>query len=123
MRRLAISRAAAGLKEELSGALPPIILNMGINSGVASVGMKAVEAASGARWRYGASGTVVNIAARVRELARDGSILMSADAAARVQNDFELEDVGEHTLKNVKNRVRIYRLLGERGPLRGHQLH
>ena len=111
---LAISRAANALKEELSGAHPPMILNMGINSGVASVGMKSVEASSGSRWRYGASGTVVNIAARVRELARDGSILMSADAVARVPNDFVFEDMGEHALKNVKNPIRIYQLIGER---------
>jgi predicted ATPase/class 3 adenylate cyclase len=112
---LAISRAAAALKDELSSCYPPVILNMGINSGMASVGLKSVEASSGSRWRYGASGTVVNIAARVRELARDGSILMSADSAARVQNDFEFEDVGEHALKNVNNPVRIYRLIGEHG--------
>jgi class 3 adenylate cyclase len=110
---LALSRAAAALKDELGGALQPIILNMGINSGVASVGLKAVEASSGSRWRYGASGTMVNIAARVRELARDGGILMSADAAVHLANDFALEDMGEHALKNVKSPVRIYRLLGE----------
>ena len=56
----------------------------------------------------------MNIAARVRELARDGSILMSADAVARVPNDFVFEDMGEHALKNVKNPIRIYRLMGER---------
>lgn len=120
---LAISRVANALKDELSSSCPPIILNMGINSGVASVGMKAVEASSGARWRYGASGTVVNIAARVRELARDGSILISADSVARVTNRFEFKDLGEHTLKNIKNGVRVYRLLGEREPLHGHQFH
>ena len=75
---------------------------MGINSGIASVGLKAVEASSGARWRYGASGTVVNVAARVRELARDGSILLSADSADRISHEFVLEDIGEHSLKNVK---------------------
>jgi len=119
---LAISRAANSLKDELSSAHPPIVLNMGINSGVASVGMKAVDAASGARWRYGASGTVVNVAARVRELARDGSILISAESVARVPNTFEFKDLGEHTLKNVMHPVRIYRLLGERTPLQVHPL-
>ena len=110
---LALSRTAASLQDELSGAHPPIILNMGLNSGIASVGLKAVEAASGARWRYGASGTVVNIAARVRELARDGSILMTADSALRLENEFVLEDQGEHALKNVQNRIHIYRLIGQ----------
>jgi adenylate cyclase len=57
---------------------------------------------------------VVNIAARVRELARDGSILMSQDSVARVPNDFRFEDMGEHSLKNVTRPIRIYRLCGER---------
>ena len=111
---LAIARAATRLTEELAGAHPPLIMNMGINSGVASVGLQAVEASSGSSWRYDATGTVVNIAARVRELARDGSILMSADLGARVPDDFVLEDLGQHSLKNVTGRIRIFRLVGER---------
>jgi predicted ATPase/class 3 adenylate cyclase len=111
---LAITRAAACLNEKLSDAPLPILMNIGINSGVASVGLRAVEASSGPRWRYGASGTVVNIAARVRELAREGTILMTADSVARGLNDFVLEDIGEHPLKNMMNPVRIYRLIGER---------
>jgi class 3 adenylate cyclase/GAF domain-containing protein len=109
---LAISRAAADLQEELSSSVP-LLMNIGINSGVASVGLHGVEASAGARWRYGASGTVVNIAARVRALARDGSILMSEDSVARVPNDFSFEDMGEHSLKNVTRPIRIYRLIGE----------
>jgi class 3 adenylate cyclase len=50
----------------------------------------------------------------VRELARDGSILMSADSGARVPDDFVLEDLGQHSLKNVTGRIRIFRLVGER---------
>ena len=109
---LAISRAAIGLQEELSSAVP-LVMNIGINSGVASVGLHAIEASAGARWRYGASGSVVNIAARVRELAREGSILMLKISVARVSNDFKFEDMGEHSLKNVMRSVRIYRLTGE----------
>jgi hypothetical protein len=39
---------------------------------------------------------------------------MSADSVARVSNDFLLEDIGEHSLKNVMKFIRIYRLVGER---------
>jgi class 3 adenylate cyclase len=109
---LAISRAATSLQEELSSA-HPLLMNIGINSGIASVGLHAVEAASGSRWRYGASGIVVNIAARVRELARDGSMLMSQDSMARVANDFAFQDFGQHSLKNVTKPIRIYQLCGE----------
>jgi predicted ATPase/class 3 adenylate cyclase len=108
---LAISRAAVGLQEELASAVP-LLMNIGINSGVASVGLHEIEASAGSRWRYGASGSVVNIAARVRALARDGGILMSEESVARVRNDFSFEDMGEHSFKNVTRPVRIYRLMG-----------
>jgi predicted ATPase/class 3 adenylate cyclase len=111
---LAIARAAIRFNEETSGAHPPLIMNIGINSGVASVGLQSVEASSGSAWRYGASGTVVNIAARVREVARDGNILISADSVARVPNDFVLKDMGEHSLKNVMSPIHIYQLVDER---------
>jgi class 3 adenylate cyclase len=111
---LAIRRAAASLNEDLSDAPLPIVMNIGINSGVASVGLRAVEASSGPHWRYGASGTVVNIAARVRELARDGTILMTSDTVARGLTDFVFEDMGEHSLKNVMSPIHVYRLVGER---------
>jgi organic hydroperoxide reductase OsmC/OhrA len=53
----------------------------------------------------------LNIAARVRELARDGSILMSQDSMARVADDFVFEDLGQHALKNVTKPIRIHRLV------------
>jgi class 3 adenylate cyclase len=56
---------------------------------------------------------VVNIAARVRELARNGNILMSEDSMSRVPNAFSFEDLGQHSFKNVMKPVRIYRLVGE----------
>ena len=111
---LAIASAAIRINEASPDASMPLVMNMGINSGMASVGLHSVEASAGSRWRYGASGPVVNIAARIRELARNGSILISADTAVRVSDDFLQDDMGEHSLKNVMNPVHIYRLLGER---------
>jgi class 3 adenylate cyclase len=88
-------------------------MNIGINSGLACVGLQEVHASTGSRWRYAATGSMVNIAARVRELARDGSILITAEAASRVAEDFILEDLGENALKNVMNSVHVYRLVSE----------
>ena len=51
---LAITRASHELTDELGSAAPPIVMNMGINSGIASVGLHSVEASSGSRsalWR------------------------------------------------------------------------
>jgi class 3 adenylate cyclase len=49
----------------------------------------------------------------VRELARDGAILISQDSMTRIANDFSFEDFGEHSLKNVTKPIRIYRLCSE----------
>ena len=37
---------------------------------------------------------------------------MTADSVARLSDDFLFEDIGEHSLKNVMQPVRIYRLIG-----------
>lgn len=111
---LAIGRAAARINFELEGSPFPLLMNIGINSGLACVGLQEVQASTGSRWRYGATGSMVNIAARVRELAHNGDILIGAASAARVSEDFILEDLGAHTLKNVMSSVNIYRLVGER---------
>ena len=68
---------------------------------------------SGSRWHYGASGSVVNVAARLRELAREGSILISAVSLEKISKDFVVEDMGNHSLKNIKNTVHVYRLMDE----------
>lgn len=111
------------LSERLSVKTPseeiPIVMNMGINSGVASVGLHAVESSAGARWRLGVSGTVVNVAARVRELASNGEILISAECAQRLPDEFVLEEAGTHSLKNMKEPVQIFTLRKEREPRAG----
>ena len=73
----------------------------------------SIEASSGSRWHYGASGSVVNVAARLRELAREGSILISAVSLEKISKDFVVEDMGNHSLKNIKNTVHVYRLMDE----------
>jgi class 3 adenylate cyclase len=111
---LAIRQAATTLTKELTGTHPPLVMNMGINSGVAAVGLHSIEASSGSRWHYGASGLVVNVAARLRELAREGTILINAESLEKISNDFVVEDMGNHSLKNIKNTVHVYRLMDER---------
>ena len=93
---LAISRAAAGLKEELSSAVPPLIMNMGINSGVASVGLHAVEACLGLslalrRERHGGQHRGPRARTGARRQHPDERRL-SRESAERLR----LEDMGEH---------------------------
>src|SRR5262245_39447788 len=109
---LAIARTAIRFNENRSEDELSITVNMGIHAGRAAVGLHTIDVATGSRWRYDATGTTVNVAARVRELARGGIILMSSVAAERIAGEFQLEDWGAQVLKNVSNPVRLYRLVG-----------
>jgi adenylate cyclase len=59
-------------------------------------------------------GDGVNIAARVEALAEPGSIFVSEMAYHHVADklDFEFEDLGPQTLKNIRRPIRVYRMGG-----------
>ncbi len=92
------------------GLYDPVMVNMGINSGVASVGSTRFEGISGIRWTFTASGPVTNIAARISSLAKEGAILVGEETFTRVSPAFQVESIGEQRLKNVQNPIPIYRV-------------
>ena len=61
-------------------------------------------------------GDGVNLAMRLQELAEPGGICVSAKVHAEVARKLDLayEDLGERTLKNIAEPVRVYRIGGER---------
>ncbi len=63
-------------------------------------------------------GDGVNIAARIEGLADAGGICMSGTVFDHVEGKIELEFdyLGEHSVKNIKKPVRVYRVKLERGP-------
>jgi class 3 adenylate cyclase len=110
-------RAALGIQQrtvEINAAMSdrrePIMMKVGVNSGLASVGATKIEGAAGTRWTYTASGPTTNIAARLAALAEGGSVVVSEETQSRVENDFKAEDLGPQSLKNVPQPVRAYRL-------------
>ena len=58
-----------------------------------------------------ASGPTTNLAARIAGLARGGEVKVGPETAARIRDQYVLEDTGEHQLKNVAQPVRVYRLV------------
>jgi class 3 adenylate cyclase len=83
---------------------------VGISLGYATVGMVGSEG----RFEYTASGTTVNLAARLCDEAGDGEILLSPRACAAVEKDFEAELRGEMNLKGIQALVPVYRVIGPR---------
>jgi adenylate cyclase len=83
-------------------------LGVGIAQGYATIGAIGYEG----RWDYGAIGTVTNLAARLCGEAKPGQILISKRVLAAIDDLFELESVGELTLKGMHRPVTAYNVIG-----------
>jgi len=112
---LAIRNKTQEINADLHGQYEPVQVNIGINSGIASVGSSKFEGITGTRWTYTASGMVTNLAARIAELATGGSILASEETVHRLSYQFFRKDLGKQQFKNVREPLHIFRLLGWKG--------
>ncbi len=108
-------RAARGIQQrtleinaELHGQLNPIGVHVGVNSGIASVGATKIEGMVGTRWTYTASGPTTNVAARLSALAKGEAIVFSEETRRRLGDEFDVEDLGFQSLKNVSEPIRAY---------------
>jgi len=108
---LEIRRRTIEINEELRGLFFPVVVNMGINSGVASVGMSKFSGSAGTRTTFTASGSVTNLAARLAAAAKDGDILLGPETALRIRNKTTLFDRGYMHFKNVQQEVHVYSLV------------
>ena len=80
---------------------------VGVSLGYATVGMVGFEG----RFDYTASGTAINLAARLCDEAEDGEILLSPRARIAVEDDFPSLSAGEVTLKGIREPVEVFRLV------------
>jgi class 3 adenylate cyclase/HAMP domain-containing protein len=91
---------------------PEVFANIGINSGVCSVGANKFEAPGGsARWTFTALGPVTNHSARIGKVATRGRIMIGPETARRVKDRYALVDMGRHNLKNVPEPMPIYQVI------------
>ncbi|MHB8203731.1 MAG: adenylate/guanylate cyclase domain-containing protein [Desulfomonilaceae bacterium] len=113
---LDIRRRTAEINEEMKGRFQPIVINMGINSGIASVGMSRFQGKAGTRMTFTASGSVTNLAARLAAEATGGDILVGPDTAKRIGDQLILYPRGAMKFKNVSSLTQVYSLApGNRG--------
>ena len=110
---MAIQEKVRSINQDLEGHFQPLLVNIGINSGSALVGSTCFEGITGTRFTFTASGPVTNVAARIGQLATNGAILVGKETAKRTQEKFSLKDLGPQGLKNVKEAVRIFQVVGE----------
>lgn len=108
---LAIRQKTLDINEELKNRFPKVEINMGINSGVASVGMTRFEGSTGTRMTFTATGPVTNLAARIAAAAKDGDILVGPDTAKHIKNGLEIFELGYMDFKNVSEPVQVFSLV------------
>ena len=105
---LTIKEKASSIKEESGVLSEPLVINMGINSGLALIGAAKFESYTGSRWTYTARGLTTNVAARIGSLATGGSVLLSKYTADRVKDQFSLTPLGKFKLKNVSAEMEVF---------------
>jgi class 3 adenylate cyclase len=105
-----IQQATAKINFERSGEHDPVFVNIGVNSGLASVGLVRFEGLTGARWTFTASGTTTNLAARMAAHAEEGEIIIGATTTGQLDHEFPVTDLGKVHLKNVSKPVQLYRV-------------
>jgi len=113
---LAVRSKTRAMNEETLDRHPPIAVNMGIASGESHVGSTRIQGVAGERWTFTATGPVTNLAARLRDQARQGQILVAPETARRLEGRFRLRSVGRLALKNIAAPVEAWEAEAEITP-------
>lgn len=116
---LAILRRTREINERPGPVDEPIAVRLGVNSGLATVGITKIEGAAATRWTYTASGPVTNLAARLAALAEGDAVMVGWETRSRLGEEFAFEALGERRLRNVEQPVRVFRLAAPSGARAG----
>lgn len=116
---VAIQRTTREIQDKLISQEERVRINIGICSGRALVGFTKFEAITGARITFTATGLTTIVAARLADLAKDGTVLISKETMSRLaeREDDALRNIrpkslGDVALKNVQETMEVYRLEG-----------
>ena len=105
---LALIEAVRTARVEASPVSPPIEVRVAVHTGLALV---ADTTLGGRREVANLIGETPNVAARLQDVARPGSVVMSAATAELVHGRFESVPVGDMALRGVPHRVRVHRVV------------
>src|SRR5947209_8560907 len=92
--------------------LPPVMVRVGINSGLAVVGNVGTEK----RVDYTVLGSSVNIASRLESgVAKPGQVVISQNTMDRIMGSFETQSLGEFALKGLQQKMPVFAVTGTVG--------
>jgi len=106
-----IQRQARELNAQRPGEYEPVLVNAGVHAGSAYVGFTKFRTLAREHRTYAASGPVTNLAARLCDLATNGSIFVGAEVAEHLKGTgYSLQQLGPKKLKNVSQSVNVFKL-------------
>lgn len=107
---LALLDANEALNAE--NTVQPLAIHIGVNSGPALMGPTRYQGRRGVRWIFTADGPVINLAARLAGIAKEGEIIAGAETIRRLADRYPLRQLGRERLKNIADPIEIIRVLG-----------
>ncbi len=105
------------LNRKIESHFDPVNVNIGINSGIALLGMTVFKGTLETRMTYTATGPVTNLAARLADYAQGGDILIGEETRKMIDGLWPVYDMGRVSLKGINEPQRIYSLLKD--PFKG----
>ncbi|MGD8985084.1 MAG: adenylate/guanylate cyclase domain-containing protein [Desulfobacteraceae bacterium] len=108
-----VDRISQQMNRKINEGSKPINVNIGINSGMALVGLTQFKGSLDTRMTYTATGPVTNLAARLADHAKGGDILIGEETKQLVEGLWPLFDLGQVHIKGLDDPMRIYSLKGE----------
>lgn len=107
---LAVRKQIGGLVIEHDGTSFSPKVSIGINSGEMVSGN--IGSASLHRFDFTVIGDAVNLAQGLQTLAGEGQIIITETSFKKIKESFNCRRVGEVSLKNKKNEVTVYEVMG-----------
>lgn len=105
---LALQASTLELNAKHESDFPKVLVNIGINSGPALVGLSRLGGKTDERWAYTVHGPTTNLAARIADHATGGQILISESTASELAGKFRVQDRGLSEFKGVSRAVRLF---------------
>jgi predicted ATPase/class 3 adenylate cyclase len=107
---VALQVCVAELNEKHRTEFPKVVINIGINSGPALVGLSRLGGKTDERWAYTVHGPTTNLAARIADRATGGQILISETTVKKLAGEPQARDRGLCEFKGVSRKVRVFEI-------------
>jgi len=104
-------RAALSIAEAIPRLNPSLAVRVGIATGLVLAGNRSLE---GSANELAVIGETPNLAARLQDLAPPNGVVIAPSTRQLLGTLFELESLGEHTLKGFGEPVQAYRVVRDR---------